>query len=189
MDKREKIKESARIIFGEKGFKNTGVADIAKAADIAAGTFYLYYPSKDALFMEIYLEENLKLKKRVMEALSPDDTPMETMQKAMAINLEGMNSNPILREWYNREVFKKIEKSFCDSGGIEEVNFVYELMGEAVETWQKKGVMRSDISADMITALFAAIINADTHKEEIGIKYFPEILTHLSEFVVKGLLK
>jgi len=39
----------------------------------------------------------------------------------------------------------------------------------------------------MIMMMFAAIINIDTHKEEIGLEYFPELLNHLTELIMKGL--
>jgi hypothetical protein len=48
--------------------------------------------------------------------------------------------------------------------------------------------MRSDIDAEMIMGLFAAIINVDTHKEKIGLQYFPFVLEYLGEFAMKGLL-
>jgi hypothetical protein len=47
--------------------------------------------------------------------------------------------------------------------------------------------MTKDIDSEFIMAIFAALINIDTHKEEIGIQYFPHILDCLTEFVVKGL--
>ncbi|WP_242832622.1 TetR/AcrR family transcriptional regulator [Clostridium saccharoperbutylacetonicum] len=39
------------------------MSDITKKAGIGVGTFYNYYSSKEKLFMEIFLEENVKLKK------------------------------------------------------------------------------------------------------------------------------
>ena len=68
------------------------------------------------------------------------------------------------------------------------VNFVYETFKEVIIIWQTEGKMRSDIDAEMIMGLFAAIINVDTHKEKIGLQYFPFLLEYLGEFAMKGLL-
>ena len=62
-DKKEDILNCGRKIFSSKGFKNTNVSDITKMAELGTGTFYNYYSSKEQLFIEIFLEENLKLKK------------------------------------------------------------------------------------------------------------------------------
>ncbi len=58
IDKKADILKCGRELFRSKGFKDTNVAEITEMAGIATGTFYNYYPSKDKLFMEIYLEEN-----------------------------------------------------------------------------------------------------------------------------------
>ena len=46
---------------------------------------------------------------------------------------------------------------------------------------------RQDLDSEMIMMIFAAIVNIDTHKDEIGLQYFPELLEILTEFVMKGL--
>jgi len=56
-----------------------------------------------------------------------------------------------------------------------------------VKEWQAQGKIRKDIDSKMIMMMFAAIINIDTHKEEIGLEYFPELLNHLTELIMKGL--
>ncbi len=48
--------------------------------------------------------------------------------------------------------------------------------------------MRKDIDSKMIMMIFAAVINVDTHKEEIGIDYFPQLLTLMTELILKSLM-
>jgi len=103
---------------------------------MATGTFYNYYPSKDKLFMEIYNEENVKLKKSIMKSIDLEADPINVMKEMMFLNLQGMNSNPILREWYNRDVFNKIEQSYREENGHEFVAFLYDNFIEIVKKWQ-----------------------------------------------------
>ncbi len=188
MDKKAEILRCGRELFSANGFKDTSVADITKRAGIAAGTFYLYYPSKDELFMEIYNEENVRLKQEIMSELNLDGDPMTLVGEMMRLNYEGMTSNPILREWYNRDVFTRIEQKFREQNGLEKVNFMYASFTDVVKKWQADGKMRADIDSDMVMAIFASIVNVDTHKEEIGIQYFPALMGYLTEFVMNGLL-
>ena len=46
-DKREAILRAAITVFAKKGFFCAQVADVARAAGVAAGTVYLYFRSKD----------------------------------------------------------------------------------------------------------------------------------------------
>lgn len=46
---RERIAETARRLFGERGFERVTVAEIAREADVAEQTVYNYFPTKEDL--------------------------------------------------------------------------------------------------------------------------------------------
>ncbi|TEB14972.1 putative acrEF/envCD operon repressor [Pelotomaculum sp. FP] len=186
-DKKEDIFNAGKELFSARGFKDTNVSDITKMAGVGVGTFYNYYSSKEKLFLEIYLEENVKLKKSMMESIDLDADPLKVVKELMAFNIRGMKSNPILREWYNRDVFSKLEQHYREENGIKYVDFLYHNFAEVIKKWQVEGKIRDNIDVKLIMAFFTALINIDTHKEEIGIEYFPQILDYLAEFVMKGL--
>jgi TetR/AcrR family fatty acid metabolism transcriptional regulator len=52
--KREAILRAAVEIFAARGFFSAQVADVARAAGVAAGTVYLYYRGKDDLLISIF---------------------------------------------------------------------------------------------------------------------------------------
>lgn len=186
-DKKAIIYQCAKELFSAKGFKDTNVTDVTEMAGIAAGTFYLYYPSKEHLFMEIYLDENDKLKHAIMENVDTEGEPLQVIQQLMQQNMAGMAANPILREWYNKDVFRKIEEKYREKSGLERVDFLYASFLEIIRKWQVQGKMRADIAAEMIMALFSAVIVIDLHKDEIGFQYFPQIQMHLTDFIMQGL--
>lgn len=51
-ERREEIVNEAVRLFAEKGFRNTSVNDILAAVNIAKGTFYYYFKSKEELLDE-----------------------------------------------------------------------------------------------------------------------------------------
>jgi len=188
MNRKAEIYRCGKHLFSSKGFKDTNVAEIMKMAKMAAGTFYNYYPSKEKLFLDIYNEENVALKKSIMESVDVNVNPMQTMQQIILLNYQGMSSNPILREWYNREVFSKIEKSFREENGLNHVDFLYGNFIEVVKEWQAKRRIRNDIDAEMIMSIFSALVVVETHKDDIGIRFFPRLIEYLAEFTMKGLM-
>ncbi len=187
-DKKAVIYDCAKELFSTKGFKETNISEITKKAGMAVGTFYNYYPSKEKLFMDIFLEENAKLKQACFQALDLEQPPMAVVGHMLELNVEGTKSNPILREWYNRSVFEKLEQVYREENGVDTVDFLYDNFLELITLWQKQGKMRKDIDSKMIMMVFAAVINVDTHKEEIGIEYFPELLHLMTELIMKGLM-
>ena len=51
--RREQILAAARAVLAEHGYERTTVSQIATRAQVAQGTFYLYFPSKEALPAEL----------------------------------------------------------------------------------------------------------------------------------------
>jgi AcrR family transcriptional regulator len=59
--RRDQLLDAAERLFSEKGYAETTVLDIAEAAGVAKGTFYLYFPSKEHCM--------IALKERLMQGL------------------------------------------------------------------------------------------------------------------------
>ncbi|MEK3713816.1 TetR/AcrR family transcriptional regulator [Paenibacillus sp. FSL R7-0333] len=187
-DKKAEIFRCGTELFSSKGFKDTNVSDITKMCGYAVGTFYNYYASKEKLFIEIYLRENEELKRSMMAKVDVDDEPAKVLKQMMELNYSGMNEHPILKEWYNKALFSKLEKEFYAHGGIEGI---HEMMNsgmlELIRHWKSKGKIRTDLEDGMILALFNSIPYIDIHKEEIGASHFPQLLDYIVEFIMKGL--
>ena len=55
---RAALVEAARGCFAARGYADTGIADIAAAAGVAHGTFYVHFANKDAVLDELLGEFN-----------------------------------------------------------------------------------------------------------------------------------
>jgi AcrR family transcriptional regulator len=56
--RKEAILEVASLFFAEKGFRNTSIGDIAKMIEVADGTVFYHYKTKEDLFLAVL--ENFK---------------------------------------------------------------------------------------------------------------------------------
>ena len=56
-EKRDRILRAAIKIFSRKGFFNSKVSEIARAASVADGTIYLYFKNKDDLLISLFEEK------------------------------------------------------------------------------------------------------------------------------------
>ena len=65
---RKQLLASGRALFATRGVNRVTTHDIAHEAGVAAGTFYLHFPDKQAMFREIALEAVAALRERLAEA-------------------------------------------------------------------------------------------------------------------------
>ncbi len=66
---RESLLQAAEILFGTQGYYATQVVHITQAAGLGAGTFYLYFPTKEAAFVELVRTINQKLRQHIRQAI------------------------------------------------------------------------------------------------------------------------
>jgi AcrR family transcriptional regulator len=74
---REAIAREGLRLFVERGFKETTIAQIAEAADVAESTFFLHFPTKDDLVFAGHDEEAAKLVRRLHDR---DGTAFERLR-------------------------------------------------------------------------------------------------------------
>ena len=184
---KRRILEAAEAVFLEHGYQGASVSRITERAGVGQGTFYLYYSSKEQLFMEIFIDENTRMKRELLDKLDLNESPKAIVLRMLKINQEGIQTNPILREWYTSDEFRKIEQAYREAHAIDSLNFLYDTFLSLVEHWQAEGKMRSDIDSKMIMKVFEAVINVDTHKDELGMEYFPGLLDIMTDLILKGL--
>jgi len=63
--RREQVLHHAKRIFARKGYHRTNIADIIARAQIARGTFYLYFENKKDLFEELLEQVLGELRQRI----------------------------------------------------------------------------------------------------------------------------
>jgi AcrR family transcriptional regulator len=79
----EEIISAAIGVFAEKGFGATSIGDIAKRADIARSTVYLYFADKDALIRTAFQERIGSMFSEQGGLLQQMDMPFETVMRRL----------------------------------------------------------------------------------------------------------
>lgn len=67
---RQQLLDAAETVFGAKGIEHAAIADITRSAGVALGTFYVYFPSKHALFLELVDELGNRLRRSIAEKVA-----------------------------------------------------------------------------------------------------------------------
>ena len=74
---RRKLLEAAERVFAELGYHEASIVKITESAGVGQGTFYLYFTSKKAVFDELVLDLNARVRHAMTEASAAGDTRAE----------------------------------------------------------------------------------------------------------------
>jgi len=92
---REKLMETGRTCFLRYGLKKTTIEDLTGPAGIAKASFYLFFDSKEALYVQIMFDEMPAMMKRIANASyeKTDDT-REALVRLMQATVQEIQTNP-----------------------------------------------------------------------------------------------
>src|SRR2546423_12780410 len=91
--KRELIVRAATRVFPRNGYFNSKVADIARAADVADGTVYLYFKSKEEILHSIFdqnMADAIASGRKPIKALSD---PRQKLRRIAKLHLERLGAD------------------------------------------------------------------------------------------------
>lgn len=102
--KRTAILNAARCVFARNGFADTNVEDIAAEAKVAKGTIYLYFPSKQQIYMAALLEDARGLDLVSRQRIEAVPHWRDKVRAYMEVRLEYLVSHPEFLRIYLAEI-------------------------------------------------------------------------------------
>ena len=93
---RGRILEAAEAVFHRDGFHRASIVDITRGAGVGQGTFYLYFPSKEALFVELVRQMGHEMRRRLHEVTSAAPTRADAEREGMRAYLEFVARHPAM---------------------------------------------------------------------------------------------
>jgi len=96
LDTRRRLLDAAEAVFGELGYHDASVVRVAQTAGVAAGTFYLYFDSKKAIFDELVRDLNRRVRHAMKEASSQGETRLQQELLGFEAYFEFTSSHPAL---------------------------------------------------------------------------------------------
>ncbi len=153
-----KLLDAAAEEFGEKGFHEASIIGITSRAGMALGSFYTYFESKDSIFQALVQDLSAQVGVHAREALSDDQTALETEKAALAAFLK------FARE--NKAVYRIIDESeFVDP---EAFRNHYETTASRIYERLQKGSAAGELQEDLTEAHVWAIMGMNVF---LGLKY------------------
>jgi TetR/AcrR family transcriptional regulator len=101
---RQLILDCATALFAGAGFAGVSMRDIARAVGITPGALYHHFPDKQALHLEAMRHAYSRDVHVRREALAPDGTPEQRLERYVAAFAKNLESNTEFRQLMQREL-------------------------------------------------------------------------------------
>ena len=151
-DKREAILRAATQVFAARGFFQSQVADVARAAGVAAGTVYLYFRSKDDLLVSLFertMREAISAGRAALEGI---DDPRERLTRIARLHLERLGRDRDLAVVFQVELRQSTK--FMEQFSSTYLRDYLGLIRETIAEGQRARVFRSNINPTIAAKVF-----------------------------------
>lgn len=167
-----------------QGLKKTSVAELCADAGISKGSFYLFYPSKEALFFEIQQQEEQAYKQTLLHAL--EHAPAEGHTRVRCL-LEGvlqrLERHPFLRTLTDPQTVEtlitRLPPDMVDRHRTEDREFFIAL----ATRWKSEGILRNALDDDALFHAVAGLFVLCTQRELLGASHAHVITTMTNALV------
>ncbi|WP_214409172.1 TetR/AcrR family transcriptional regulator [Sphaerisporangium fuscum] len=90
--------ETGEKLFTSQGLRKTSLEELMAPAGVAKSSFYVFFDSKEALYLELMLRQSGEVKRRVIDgALLSADDPREGLRRFLRATIEELAVNPLWR--------------------------------------------------------------------------------------------
>jgi AcrR family transcriptional regulator len=158
LETRERIFRAAMQLFGQRGFFNTTVEDITEAADVAKGTFFNYFPSKEQVFSVLY---GIQLGK-VMETREAAQNGKFSLRELLRHFIHRITEEP----GRNPQLARGLISTVISSDAVlamhmETIRRGQRILTDVLKLGQQRGEVRTDRAAEeMVRTLQESLIGA-----------------------------
>ena len=152
MERPTRILEAAGRLTTRYGFDKTTVDEIAREAGVSKGAIYLVWPGKDELFDALIEFEMTKLMLD-LRARIVEDEQSDSIAALYRHTLLSIQKSPLISALYTRD--GKILGDFVNRQNPERYSKRLLMSKESVAAMQSAGLLRGDLSAEVITYLFS----------------------------------
>lgn len=151
-DKRQRILAAAAKVFARKGYHGARVSEIARRADVADGTIYLYFRNKDDILVSLFDEvmiDHLRQGRQELAAVKGAPEKLRTIARRHLGLLGGNRDLAVVFQVELRHSIKFMER-FTASW----LQDYFALLGEVIEEGQAEGSLRDDLPLKLVTRSF-----------------------------------
>ena len=184
-DKRQRILQAAVKVFARTGYHAAKVAEIARGADVADGTIYLYFRNKEDILVSLFdevMDEHLQQARRELSAVEGAPARLRAIARH---HLRVLGGNRDLAVVFQVELRQSVH--FLERFTASWLHDYFALLTQVIEDGQREGSLRPDLPVKVVTKAFFGALDEMVTSWIVGRKDYD--VAHLAGPVVDLFLR
>jgi AcrR family transcriptional regulator len=159
--KRRAIIRASLRVFARKGYETSALDEVAREANLAKGTLYLYFKDKEDLYFQVMLNVLDRLQAYVGKQIDPSFNPLEKMEALARGQISFLTENPNYFRLFMMALnpqMATIHKRML-TPLFEKRRRLSEFLHQLVEEGKAKGLIRGDIQTRDVVFSYMGMVN------------------------------
>jgi TetR/AcrR family fatty acid metabolism transcriptional regulator len=156
-DKRQRILQAAVKVFARKGYFAAKVSEIAKRAEVADGTIYLYFEGKEDILVNLFDEVMAEHITRAREELQHVRGAHARLSRIAEHHLGMLGGNRDLAVVFQVELRQSTK--FMERFTATWLQDYFAIVGDVIAEGQREGSLRPDLPRKLVTKAFFGVLD------------------------------
>lgn len=179
---RARLLENGQKAFSTYGLRKTNVEDLTRMTGVSKGAFYIFYDSKEALFMDVVEAAERKFREQVLAEIDrPGPSPRERLKHVLQTAFRIWKTFPILQQVTQVEYALLLQKMPPEK--IQEhLQSDQAFIEMLIRRCREAGIL-IEAGSDQIAGLMNAMFFVSLHEDDFGQGTFPGTIDLLLELI------
>jgi len=164
---RAQMREKGKKLFEKHGLKKTSVDELTEAVGISKGAFYLFYESKEELFMEILEELETDFRSRIFDfSINTQGDARKLLARLLTSALLTWDRYPLLKNLGMAE-YEYLARKLPPERIQEHANRDNEFVDDFIKRIKREGITVKT-SPRVISNLMKSLFFVSLHRDDLG---------------------
>jgi|SRR6185369_12282237 len=164
-----------RELFEKQGLKKTSVDELAEVAGISKGAFYLFFESKEELFLEILEQLEQEIQTKILEfTIKPKANNRKNVGDLLRTFLLTRDTYPLLKN-FGKSEFEYLLRKVPSEWAVKHANKDEEFISHFIQKIEQEGIVVQS-SPRVVSNLIKTLFFVGLYLEELGQDAYQETL-------------
>ncbi|WP_221563243.1 TetR/AcrR family transcriptional regulator [Alkalihalobacillus sp. TS-13] len=174
-------------LFIQQGLKKTSIEEMTKKVGIAKSTFYVFFESKEAMYLELLELEAVGMEERIWKEVDKTTNAFDGIKEYMHQMVVGLDINVLTKRLITNSVeFEMVKRKVTPEFVERKIQRnITPLLTYISDQQERGGMIQSD--PNVIVGVIRAALLIAVHKQDIGEEIFPQVEEMMFQAVASSL--